>query len=170
MIRFAAAAIWIAAVTVGSVLYSFQSAQGRSEAVPTPTLFSGLDYIRSGIVSVPMMNEGQIYGYFLARLVYTVEPAKLARLAAPPEALLMDQVYSYLYANPQIDFTDRTNIDLDALRNGIRDSINARVGDPGFVHDIFIEQIDFLSKNEIRDNTVRRRLSSDPGPDIIEHN
>ena len=26
-----------------------------------------------------------------------------------------------------------------------------------FVHDVLIEQVDFLSKSEIRDNTIRRR-------------
>ena len=73
----------------------------------------------------------------------------------PAEALLTDQVYTYLYANPGIDFTQIETIDLDGFRNNLRDSINKRVGEE-LIHDVMVEQIDFLSKQEIRDNTIRR--------------
>ena len=69
---------------------------------------------------------------------------------------LTDQVYTFLYANPDIDFTQIETIDLDGFRNNLRDSINKRVGEE-MIHDVMVEQIDFLSKQEIRDNTIRRR-------------
>lgn len=160
MMKFIVAAVWIAAAAIGSVIWSFQSAQSHASVEqPQPGPFGGLDYIRTEVVSVPLMYEGQVYGYFLGRFVYTVEQKKLATLVMPAEALFMDQLYTYLYANPQIDFRDTKNLDLDALRGGIRDSINARLGDR-FVHEVLVEQIDFLSKQEIRDNTTRRRLAA----------
>ena len=68
---------------------------------------------------------------------------------------MTDQVYSYLYANPQIDFTKKGTIDLDAFRKAIRDTINARVG-VELVHEVLIDQVNFLTKDEIRDNAMRR--------------
>jgi len=156
MIKFVVAAIWIAAVTVGSVYFSFNSQGAATKEKTDLGYFGGLDYVKTEMISVPVMKNFKVDGYFLARLVYTIEPEKAKALSLPAEPLLTDLVYTYLYANPQIDFVTRGNLDLDAMRNGIRDSVNARVGDK-LVHEVLVEQIDYLSKEEIRGNSVRQR-------------
>lgn len=160
VIKFVAAAIWICAVTVGAVFYSFQAAGAKPETESTSFL-GGLDYVKTQIISVPILRKSTIDGYFLTRLVYTVEPEKLNKLSVPADALIVDQVYTYLYSNPQIDFTRKDTLDIEAFKAGIRDSINARVGDK-LVHEILVEQIDFLTKDEIRDNSLRRRGEETP--------
>jgi hypothetical protein len=155
MIRFIVAALWICAATVGAVIYSFQAAGEAADQPPKP-LLGGLDYVSTNMISVPLVRDAQVKGYFLTKLVYTVEPAARARLSVPAEALITDQVYSYLYANPQIDPAKETPIDLDAFRKNIRDSINARIGTK-LVDDVMIDQINFLTADEIRDNAIRRR-------------
>lgn len=159
VIKFVAAAIWLCIVSIGTVIYSFQAAGARDDAPPPLPMLGGLDYIKTEIVSVPVLRGARIEGYFLTRLVYTVEPARLAKLSVPAEALINDQVYSYIYGNPQLDFTQKETLDLDAFRNGLRENINKRVGDD-LVQDVLIEQVDFLSKDEIRDNTIRRRMNA----------
>ena len=159
MIKFIAAAIWICAATLGAVFYSFQAA-GEAGVGETPKpMLGGLDYVKTDIISVPLIRDSQIGGYFLTKLVYTVEPEQIKKLSIPAEALITDQVYSYLYSNPQIDFTKKESIDLDAFRKSIRDTINARVG-VELVHDVLIDQVNFLSKDEIRDNALRRRKNA----------
>lgn len=156
MIKFIAAAIWISLATTGALMFSFQSAQPEPEAAEQPpNAFNGLDYVKSGVISVPLLKDGAVHGYFLARLVYTIPSETLAALKLPPEALLSDEVYSYLYANPQIDFSDKERIDLDAFRNGIRDSVNGRLGDK-VIHEVLIEQMDYLPKSEIPASTIKR--------------
>ncbi|HEY6630911.1 MAG TPA: hypothetical protein VIZ90_05635 [Rhizobiaceae bacterium] len=159
MIKFIVAAIWICAVTIGAVFYSFQSASAKLNAPPAPPMFGGLDYIKTDIVSVPVLQQGQINGYFLTRLVYTVEPEKVARLSVPAEALIVDQVYSYVYGNPDLDFVSHETLDLDAFRAGVRKKINDKIGEE-LIHEVLVEQVDFLSKDEIRDNTIRRRMQA----------
>ena len=158
MIKFVIAALWLVVVTLGTVMFSF-SLSGPKAKAPEPAFFGGLDYVKTDIISVPLMKDQEVYGYFLTRLVYTVEPAVMKTLSLPADALLVDQVYTYLYANPQIDFADYARLDLDKLRNGIRESVNKRVG-KDLIHDVLIEQIDFLTKAEIRDNTIRRRTGT----------
>jgi len=157
LIKFIAAAIWISVVTIGAVVYSFQASGAKSEG--GPALFGGLDYIKTEVISVPILRNSKIDGYFLARLVYVVDPAKLKLLTVPAGAILVDEVYSYLYSNPQLDFSANETLDLEMFRAGIRDAINARVQD-ALIDDILVEQIDFLSKDEIRDNSVRRRTKA----------
>ena len=80
MIKFVAAAIWLCAVTIGAVFYSFQNASAKIDAPAPPPLLGGLDYIKTDIVSVPVLKDGHVNGYFLTRLVDTVEPEKAARI------------------------------------------------------------------------------------------
>jgi len=159
VIKFVAAAIWLCAVAIGAVFYSFQTASAKIDAPPAPPLLGGLDYIKTDIVSVPVLHDGQINGYFLTRLVYTVEPDKKARLSVPADALIVDQVYAYIFGNPDLDFASHETLDLDAFRDGIRKKINEKVGEE-LIHEVLIEQVDFLSKDEIRDNTIRRRMQA----------
>lgn len=169
MIKFIGAAIWICAVTIGAVIYSFQSSSAKAPNAAAnthteATLLGGLDYVKTEVISVPVLKKDGIEGYFLGRFVYTVEPEKVKKLVVPAEAIIVDEVYSYLYANPLADFTRVDTLDLDAFRNGIRDSINKRVGEK-LVHEVMIEQIDFLSKAEIRDSALRRKVTrDDPKP------
>jgi hypothetical protein len=158
MIKFVIAALWLVAVTLGTVIFSFSMTGPKPDKAPQPAFFGGLDYVKTDIISVPLMKDDEVYGYFLTRLVYTVEPAVMKTLSLPAEALLVDEVYTYLYANPEIDFADYAKLDLGKLRSGIREAVNKRVG-KNLVHDVLIEQIDFLTKAEIRDNTIRRRTS-----------
>ena len=159
MIKFVVAALWLCAVAIGAMFYSFQTASAKIDAPPPPPLLGGLDYIKTDIISVPVLHDGLIHGYFLTRLVYTVEPAQLARLSVPAEALIVDQVYAYIFGNRDLDFVNHETIDLDAFREGVRKKINDKVGEQ-LVHEVLIEQVEFLSKEEIRDNTIRRRMQA----------
>ncbi|AZO61342.1 MULTISPECIES: hypothetical protein [unclassified Mesorhizobium] len=159
MIKFLAAALWICAVTLGAVFYSFQAAGERGVGEPPKPMLGGLDYVKTDIISVPLVRDAKIDGYFLTKLVYTVEPDQIKKLSIPAPAIITDQVYSYLYSNPQIDFTKKDTIDLDAFRKAIRETVNARVG-VELVHDVLIDQVNFLSKDEIRDNAIRRRKTA----------
>lgn len=162
MIRIIVAAVWICAVTAGSIYYGFHASGEQSEQENTPAFFGGLDYVRTGVTSVPLFSNGTVSGYFVTRLVYTVDPQVKAALTIPPEALLIDQLYTYLYSNPQLDFSKRDTLDLDLLRSSIRDAINERVGEK-LVHEVLVEQVDYLPKESVRDNAARRRLMPERG-------
>lgn len=162
MIRFIIAAIWICAVTVGSIFFAFSAARdtGEAEAAPAP-YFGGLDYVKTDVISVPIVRDRAVDGYFLARFVFTVEPGKAASMSVPAASLLVDEAFTYIYGHPLVDFARTDKIDVDAFRIALRDSINARVGQE-LVHEVLIEQIDYLSKQEIRENTAKRRTVSAP--------
>lgn len=158
MIKFIIAGLWLCAATIGAVVYSFQTAAEKAAGEPVPPLLGGLDYIKTEVLSVPVMKGGEVEGYFLTRLVYTVEPEKLKKLSVPAESLLTDELYSYVFGNRTLDFGDVRSLDIDTMREEIRKKINARVGEE-LVHEVMIDQVDFLSKKEIRDNTIRRRTA-----------
>lgn len=158
MIKFVVAAFWVIAVTIGAMFYSFQSAGAKNTVeVPAP-LMGGLDYIKTDVLSIPLIRGSAVQGYFITRLVYTVDPEKLAKMSVPADSLIVDQVYQYIYSNPQLDFAQYETLDLEAFKTGIKDAINARIQEP-VINEVLVEQIDYLSKEEIRDNTIRRFLN-----------
>lgn len=156
MIKFVAAALWLCAVTVGTVFYSFsQASQQAGQADGAPPYFGGLDYVKADMISVPYIRDAKVDGYVLAQLVYTAKPAELNKLGIPIQNLLLDQVYSYIYSNPDFDMT---RFDLEGFKTGLRDSINKRVGSE-LIHEILVEQIDYIPKSDIRDKTPQRRVA-----------
>lgn len=156
MIKFMVAALWISIATTGAVVYSFQSAQTSDDAAleAEPTAFAGLDYVRTNVISVPMFDKGRVHGYFLARLVFTAEGKRLAQLRLPAEALITDQVYSHLYANPEIDFTSRDSFDVDSFRETLKAGVNQRLGE-SLIREIIVEQVDYLHKDDAAAGAAR---------------
>ena len=68
-------------------------------------------------------------------------------------------VYYFVYSSPSLELRKVKTLDVDRLRNGIREGINARIGQQ-LIQDVLIEQIDYLTKEEIRDNALKRRKSN----------
>ncbi len=88
MLKFIAAAIWICVITVSAVFYSFQAAGERGADQPPKPLLGGLDYVKTDIISVPLVRDAAVQGYFLTNLVYTVDPAQVKKLSVPAPALI----------------------------------------------------------------------------------
>lgn len=155
MIKFIVAALWISIATTAALLFAFQSSQQEAVAAGEEAgPFKGLDYVKTGIISVPVFDKGRVHGYFLARLVFVADGKRLAQLKLPAEALFSDHVYGHLYANPEIDFTRRDDLDVDAFRAGVRAGVNGRLGED-LIREILIEQIDYLPKDEVGTSNIR---------------
>lgn len=153
MIKFIVAALWLCAVTVGAIFFSFSQAGQKTDAAEAAApFFGGLDYVKAEMISVPYIREGRVEGYVLAQLVYTAEPAEMSKLSIPIQSLLTDQTYSFIYADPAFDMA---KLDLEGFKTGLRDSINTRVGKK-LIHEILIEQIDYLPKTDIRNRGTQR--------------
>jgi hypothetical protein len=164
MIKLVVSGIWICLLSLGSVYFSMQMPSEKAEGKPPAPFFGGLDYIRGDLISVPVISHGAVHGYFLTRLVYTVDPKELSALSVPPKDLITDELYTFLVGNQVIDFPEMDNFNLDAFRKGIKDALNKRVGKDVF-RDVLVEQIDYLSKQDIHNNNAGPGLTvSDAKP------
>ena len=115
----------------------------------------------------PSSAAERVHGYFLTRLVYTVDPAKLSALSVPPKDLITDELYTLLVGNRVIDFPKMDNFDLKAFRDDIRNALNKRVGADVF-HDVMVDQIDFLSKSDIRGQASHSQVNVKSGTPIAD--
>ncbi|GHC64422.1 hypothetical protein [Limoniibacter endophyticus] len=160
MIRLLIAAVWICAVTAGAVFYSYGSA-GSSASASAPASHGAREAAKTEIMSVPVVRDGRINGYFLARFTYIVDKTAKSALPIPVDTLLLDQLHTYLFANPQIDFEQTKTVDLDALRNGLKESINARTNSE-LIADVLVEQVDYLARGDIRNQRADRMARDKP--------
>jgi len=162
MIKMLGTGVWICVVALASVYFSVQVSNKKEPVEPDPAMFGGLETIRGEVTSIPVISSGAVQGYFLTRLSYTVDPLKVAKLSIPVDELITDALYTALVGEPVIDFPDMEMFDLEAFKSHIRNTLNERVGEELF-KDVIVEQIDFLSKEDIRSNVQQgRSLKNNP--------
>ncbi|MCY0149948.1 hypothetical protein OEG84_20150 [Hoeflea sp. G2-23] len=154
MMKLLITGVWICGVALASVYFSVQISNKKENAEPIPAMFGGLETIRGEVTSIPVINGGSVNGYFITRLSYTIDAAKAARLTIPIDVLVTDSLYTALVGEQIIRFPDIEKFDLEAFRAHVRDTLNEKLGDEVF-HDVVVEQIDFLSKDDIRSNMRR---------------
>lgn len=165
MIKLVLTGAWVCLVTLASVYVSIQVATKKEEPPPPPGLLGGYETIRGEITSIPVISDGAVQGYFLTRLSYTVDKVKAQLLAIPPAQLVNDVLYSQLVGNQVIDFPSMKHFDLEKFRGEIKAALNARIGEELF-HDVIIEQIDYLSKDDIRSNLRQGHLTMKAGAPV----
>ena len=122
---------------------------------------------QEGMEAIIGVVAGAVQGYFLTRLSYTVEPVKAAALTIPLPDLVTDALYSALVGEKLIDFPHMEKFDLETFKTHIRDKLNERLGEEVF-HDVIVEQIDFLSKADIRSNMRRGSFTMKKGEKVVE--
>lgn len=172
MIKLLGTGVWICGVALASVYFSVQLANKDVSKEPDPAMFGGLETIVGEVNSIPVISSGAVQGYFITRLSYTVDPLKAAALTIPVPDLITDALYSALLGEPVINFPDIESFDLEAFKTLVLGSLNERVGDTVF-HDVIVEQIDFLSKEDIRANnqqgqSLKSSATVDAAPTVPE--
>ena len=167
MIKLVVSGVWICAVTLASVYFSLQAANDTSDPKDDTEFFGGLDYVRSDLMSIPAIYKGEVRGYFITRLVYTAEPEVLRSLSLPPEMIITDELFSVLVGDRVIDLTRVEEFDLDAFRVVVRDRLNERLQKKVF-HEVLVEQMEFLTKAEVRNRARQRRLPPPPVKSVGE--
>ncbi|MFD2236337.1 hypothetical protein [Aureimonas populi] len=157
MIKILLLGLWVAAVSLGSTYVVASVRSGTVAEKEEPTYFAGLDYRRTDAISVPIIAEGNIQGYVLARFVYTIDGQTVATMAVPPDPFVLDEAFRRVYSVSGFDFERPERYDLAALTGDIRVAVNERLG-RDVVREVLVEQFDFLPRNEMGGEGMKRYL------------
>ncbi|MAZ83305.1 MAG: hypothetical protein CML31_06030 [Rhizobiales bacterium] len=158
MIKLIGVGIWVCVVTLASVYFSVQVTNEDPVTEKVPDLLGGLETVRGDIISVPILGKDGVEGYFLTRLAFTVDGGYLDELTIPADQLVTDALYTELIGNKEIDINHLDRFDIASFKENVKNAINKRIGEEVF-HDIIIDQIDFLSKADIRANNNKGERS-----------
>ena len=167
MVKLIASGIWVVVVALVAVYFSVQMALAPKVDKEAEARRAAEETIRGELTSLPVIQDGDVQGYFLTKLSYVVDKVKMANVHIPIDVLINDQLFTLLVGNKMVDISNHQNFDVPAFRKAIQDAINKRLGDD-VVHDVMIEQIDFLSKKDIRSNMEQKNLNIKGGAPIVK--
>ncbi len=155
MIRILVAGIWICIVTLVAA-YAGVSMNAATPGGDEPDeFFGGLDYAKTEIISVPIIDEGDVQGDVIAQFVYTIDVKIKKKLTVPPDLFILDSAFRTIYDGTAPDFKNIEKADLNKLTTAIKDAVNARF-QADIVKDILVEIFNFVPKNSVRVNSLGR--------------
>lgn len=150
MTRLILAGLWLCAtVFVSSHLTADWRAQRLAAASAEPSYFRGVSYEKTRPLSVPILRDGKIAGYVMARLVYTIDTEDLRTLRVPPESFILDETFQRLFADESIDFADLRAFDMQAFLGGVTRAVNARIG-KDVVRELMVDEFNFVDPEQVR--------------------
>ncbi|MTH98271.1 hypothetical protein [Roseibium sp. RKSG952] len=147
MIRVIALGVWMPLATIMSGLITVNWLNEEKPA-ETANAIGGLDYENVQPVNVPMIKDGVLQGYVVAKLVFTADGDALRSLPVPPHPFLIDEAFRRLYADETLDFSYLGRYDLDSLTVDLRDATNRRLGKK-VVHEVLVEEFNYFPKDVV---------------------
>ena len=156
MIKTLLIGLWVCVVALGSS-YFFVQMNNSSAAHVVPTEEAEvIEFIKTDMVSVPVIREGKVQGYLVAQLSFAVNKTATKKLAFEPTPYLVDVAYRALYENSAIDFSQLQPQDLTLLAKKIAEGANAKLGGE-VVKDVLMNEINYVPRDEVRTNWVRKK-------------
>lgn len=149
MMKMLVAGLWMSCAMLisGYGTASYIAAQNQT-GKPEETAYVGLDYETLNPVNVPILFEGALQGYVVAKLVFTADGETLRKLPVPPHPFLVDEAFRALYADETLDFRNLERYDLDSLTKHLKTVTNKRIGQK-VVQDVLVEEFNYFDKADV---------------------
>jgi len=148
MVKLLVAGLWVCVVTLGAVYFSVKMATAPA-VDPEIARQAGLELVKGEAITIPLIADGKVGGYFLGRISFMMNKEKSKGAELPMTELMTDELFTLLIGNKMIDIAHMADFDVAKFREAIKTDMNKHLGD-GFVEEVLIEQLDFLSKDDTR--------------------
>lgn len=147
MLKLLLTGVWVCAVTLGAVYFSVQMATRPpvTEEAKKPET----ETIKGEAITVPLIADGAIKGYFLSRISFIVDKEKVKDGHPPTTEVMTDELFTLLVGNQMVDIGNVSSFNVDAFREAIKTDLNKKLGE-GIITTVLVEQLDYLSKDDIR--------------------
>lgn len=149
MIRFLMIGMWVCAVALGSSYATAYWAAGAAQAKAEDPYLPGLEYRRLPVTTVPMILDGSVQGYVLAKLVYTADAAQLHKLPIDPAVFVTNAAFSEIYLNGRVESGKIAKYNLEEMLGRIKAAVNAHLnGD--VIRDILVDSLNYIDRTDMR--------------------
>lgn len=154
MIKLLLTGLWVCAVTLGAVYGSVQMSKPKPVVDEATQLRNKSELVKGENINVPVLGNGKVQGYFVTRISFLMDKEKIKGVHLPTTEMMTDELFSLLVGNKMVDLGNTKAFDLDAFRKSIKEKLNERFQGE-YVLDVLVEQLDYLSKDDIRTNAER---------------
>ncbi len=148
MMKLIISCIWICCVALASsyVVASWK-AQQKDVATNAKESTGKVETKKTSPLNVPMIRNGNVEGYIVVQLNYTIDANSLSQLGPSSELYIQDEAFRSLYAD-QIDLEHLEKYDLLEFTKHLQSAVNLRLGIEA-IKAILIEQFNFIPKREL---------------------
>lgn len=149
MMRLLFIGLWVCLVTLlasyGGAYWTAGATAGKAEE----PFLAGLEYRRLDPINVPMIIDGTVRGYVIAKLVFTADAATLRKLPIEPQIFVTNAAFDEIYTEGRVDFGKLSKYNLSEMMSNIRSRANEKLkGD--VINEILVDGINYIDKSEIR--------------------
>lgn len=148
MLKIVMIGVWVCLAALGSSYAAAYWTSGRPTAEEEPYL-EGLEYRKLEPVTIPMVAEGSIQGYVVAKIVYTADAATLRDLKVEPDPFVIDAVFREIYTNGQVEFGKLSKYNLPEIALSVKETTNEKLN-YAVIQDILLEGLNYIDKNDMR--------------------
>ena len=152
MIKALIAGIWVTALLSGSVFFF---GQGTGSEVATEEVEEvQIEQVKLDSMSVTIVRDNTLQGYVLIDAVFLLNMDKISTASVPVDIALKDTVNKSIFTYKDINLQYLESFEYDKFKAKVTEDLNKKYGS-GFVQDMLIERIDFISYEEIRTKKLR---------------
>jgi hypothetical protein len=159
MIKLFLTGLWVCGVTLGAVYFSVQMAKPPVPGAEEAAKKAGFELVKGESITVPVIADGAVSGYFLGRISFMMDKEKIKGVKLPVTELMTDELFTLLVGNKMVDIGNVSAFDVNAFRARIKEDMNSRMG-AGMVEEVLVEQLDYLSKGDMRANNGAQKKPS----------
>ncbi|GEO85229.1 MULTISPECIES: hypothetical protein [Alphaproteobacteria] len=163
MVKILAAGLWVCLVALGAVYFSVHMATAPAEVSEEDARKAKLELVRGEAITVPMIADGSVSGYFLGRVSFMMDKEKIKGVELPLTELMTDELFTLLIGNKMVDISNMAAFDVVAFKEKVKTDINTHLGD-NFIDEVLVEQLDYLSKDDVR--TAGEGKAKPPGQPV----
>jgi len=156
MIKTLGISLWAALVGLGAsyaaATFSESTGSGATTAavVAKGPIPNGLEYKKPPPLTVPMISDGRLRGYVVARIVFTADARALSEFPIDPTTFVLDEAFRRIYTDGKVEFDKMSKYNLDDLTKAIKTNVNQRLG-AELIHDVLLEDVNYVDKNGLKE-------------------
>ena len=165
MIKLLFIGLWVCLITLASSYAAAYWAVGQS-GKEEELYLEGLEYRKLATITVPMISDGEVQGYVVAKLVYTADAALLHEMSVEPDSFVTDEAFREIYTNGVVQFGKLTKYNINEITIAVKEHVNKRLNFD-VVQDILVEGLNYIEKDDMRRVAVEA-MKAEAAPEKTE--
>lgn len=163
MVKVLLIGLWVCVVTLLSSYGGVYWASGHDAKAEEEPFLAGLEYRRLDAINVPMIIDGGVRGYVVAKLVYTADAGTLRKISIDPQVFVTNAAFDEIYMNGRVEFGKLSKYNISEMLENIKKMSNKKLnGD--VVQEVLVDSVNYIDKTEIRALVDKSAAKTNPPP------
>lgn len=160
MIRFLVIGVWVCVVALASSYAAAYWVTSADQAKTEDHYLAGLEYRRLPVITIPMIIDGSVKGYVLAKFVFTADAGQLRKLPIDPSIFAVNAAFQEIYVNGRVEGGKMSKYNLPDMLERIKQATNAHLNGE-VVREVLVDSLNYIDKTDLRSGPPTGSVSAD---------